>query len=170
MDCKELTNNRSKRIEQLWRLLFPDALILPIIGYPETRGNGVMTLTHTANTKHLKMHNMVINGLKSNSPLANNALYSVEIRDGRFINLYEIMLPDIPGEGGSRSTVQFYIDTLQDLGIHVSASHYHWTGSKQPFMLAIHSYSTTMSPEKFTERTLYALERALLLIKKRMCK
>lgn len=167
MTC-QLTNRRAIKIEKLWQQLFPDAIILPKIGYPEPLGNGVMTLTHTANTKFLKMENMVIDGLTSNSPLANNALFSTEVSNGKFLTLYEIMLPDIPVKNGRKSTVQYYIDLLQKEGISVSASHYHWTGVKQPFMLAIHSYTIGMEPEEFTEKTKYALKKTLKLIKKRM--
>ena len=78
------------------------------------------------------------------------------------------MLPDIPGKKGQKSTVQYYIDRLEKLGISVSASHYHWTGVGDPFMLAIHSYSQKLSPLDFTQRTLKALNETLRLIKQRM--
>ena len=109
---------------------------------------------------------MLINGLKSKSPLANNALFSTEITDGKFINLYDIMLPDIPGKCGEKSTVQFYMDALTKLNIQVAASHHHWTGLK-PFMLSIHSYNIGMCPEEFTKKTLHALKETLILIKQR---
>jgi hypothetical protein len=162
-----LTDKRAKEIQRLWRRVFPDASIFPVVGFP-SNANGVMTLTHTANTKCFKMENMRINGLKSNSPLANNALFSTEITDGRFLNLYEIMLPDLPGKHGKKSTVQYYIDHLQEEGIQVSASHYHWTGVGSPFMLAIHSYSASMSPECFVKKTIQVLQKTLKLIDERM--
>jgi len=93
----------------LWKKTFPDATILPEIGFPKTAENGVMTLTHTLNSDEFCMKNLKINGMPSNSHLANNTLFSTEISKCTFLNLYESMLPDIPGHHIKKSTVQFYI-------------------------------------------------------------
>lgn len=158
-----LSDQRAKEIQILWRHTFPDALILPIVGFP-SKSRGVMVLSHSINTKYFHMDKMSINGLKSRSPLANNALFSTEVADGKFLNLYEVMLPDIPGKNGKKSTVQYYIDLLSSENISISASHYHWTGVGAPFMLAIHSYSSDMNPECFVKKTSYAIRKTLDLI------
>ena len=164
----EMNDTIAKNNQSKWKELFPSATLLPEIGFPDKGGNGVMTLTHSLNTNDFSMSNLTINGLESKSPLANNALFSSECSGNKYLNLYEVMLPDLPGENGARSTVQIYIDTLAKSGIQVSASHYHWTGVGSPFMLAIHSYNIGMSPNEFTELTLRALEKTINVIEKRM--
>jgi hypothetical protein len=102
--------------------MFTDAAVLPVIGYPSHSG-GVVTITHGMD------HKMSINGLVSNSPLANNALYSVECTGGQFLNLYEAMIPDIPGKNGQPSTAQLYVNALRDNGLDVAGVHFHWFGA-----------------------------------------
>jgi hypothetical protein len=68
-----------------------------------------------------------INGLPSKSPLSNNGLFSTEVRNGKYINLYEMMIPDIPGKDGERSTSQIYIDKLYKYNLDVAGVHFHWT-------------------------------------------
>lgn len=162
----QITDERALQLEQLWKELFPDALIIPVIGYPSI-ANGVMSLTHTVNTQCFKIGDIEINGLVSKSPIMNNALFSTEVSDDKYITLYEVVLPDIPGKNGNVSTVQYYIDNLQREGIKVAATHYNWTGVGDPFLLAIHSYSTTLAPECFVQKTLCVLNKTLNLINKR---
>lgn len=59
---------------------------------------------------------MKINGQPSKLPLANNALYSVECSKNKFLNLYEIMIPDIPG---NESTAEIYVNALYNQGFDV---------------------------------------------------
>src|ERR1700722_17637855 len=69
---------------------FPDAMLFPKIGLPSN--NGFLLLTHTDGSGNL----LKINGLSSKSPLSNNAFYSAECSNGQYLNLYTIMIPDIP--------------------------------------------------------------------------
>ena len=142
-----------------WKQAFADATLLPVIGLP-SNNKGVMTMTHTmgANAPPL-----TINGLPSLSPLSNNALYSCEVSEGKFINLYEIMLPDIPGSNGERSTTQKYTNAMQQQMVDVAGNHYHWTGARMMgyFATAIHTQQIGMDPIEFARRTLAGLKAAL---------
>jgi hypothetical protein len=166
-DCF-IDDARAQRIVDIWKNYgFSDATLLPVIGFP-SKAQGVGTLTHTTGDGML----LSINGLVSKSALSNNALQSFECSDGKYINLYEIMISDYPGKDGRISTVQYYINCLIKSGLSVSASHYHWTGS---FMMpgatliaAIHHQTTgDITPEFFTEATAKCLRKTLDLIEKR---
>lgn len=102
---------------------------------------------------------MRINGVPCYNPLCANALLSGELRDGTWVNLYEIMLPDIADASTGVSTVQYYVNLLHDNGLDVAGFHFHWTGA--PGHLAIHHQKLNMDPEEFTQRTLAALLPAL---------
>jgi hypothetical protein len=116
---------------------------------------------------------MSINGLPSRSPLANNALYSFECSKGVYLNLYEIMLVDIPGKHGEPSTVEYYLHLLAKYGLSVSASHYHWLGAfmvpEATLIAAIHHQATNnkITPEEFSKRTIRAIKKTVALIEKR---
>ena len=105
--CCKVTDKFAKHVLCLWKKYFCDALILPKIGYPSC-AKGVATLMHGL---HLK-HKMKLNGLESNSALTNKALYSFECSNGQYINLYEVMLPDIPGKCGKKSTTEVFTKAL----------------------------------------------------------
>lgn len=154
-----LDDNTARGIVNVWRQLFPDAAPLPGIGLP-SQGKGVLTLTHSGNMRDMApMPPMAINGLPSQSPLANNALASHEISNGRWINLYEIMLPEIPGTNGGPSSVQRYVNALERQGIDVAGNHYHWTGGTMMgrFPVAIHSQSSSIDPTRFAQAHINAL-------------
>ena len=155
-----LDDNAARGIVSVWRQLFPDAAPLPGIGLP-SQGKGVLTLTHSAGAMRgmQPMPPMTINGLPSNSPLANNALASHEISNGRWLNLYEIMLPEIPGARGMPSSAQRYVDALQRQGVDVAGNHYHWTGGTMMghFPLAIHSQSSSLDPVRFAQAHVNAI-------------
>ena len=159
-----LDDNAAIGIVNIWRQLFPDATPLPGIGLP-SQNKGVLTLTHSAGLMRgmQPMPPMTINGLPSNSPLANNALASHEVSNGRWLNLYEIMLPEIPGAGGAPSAVQRYVDGLSAQGVDVAGNHYHWSGGQMAgrFPLAIHSQSSTLDPAAFAQAHVNAIKRAL---------
>lgn len=158
-----LDDNRAVGIINIWRQLFPDAAPLPGIGMP-SQNKGVLTLTHTMAMPGMqKPAPMTINGLPSNSPLANNALGSHEVSNGRWLNLYEIMLPETPGSNGAPSTVQRYVDALNAQGVDVAGNHYHWSGGTMMgrFPLAIHSQSSVLDPATFAQAHVNAIKRAL---------
>ena len=165
-----ITDDRAKTIEAMWKKDIPGALLT---GIP-SKGNGVGTLTHEVSIRNaradMRLH---INGLPSNSILANNAFFTFEVSRGKYINLYEIMLPDIPGTNGEPSTIQYYTKLLSTHGIlAVAGDHFHWFGQSMlgvTSVFAIHHQSTgNMSPEKFSEATIDALLKTLDLIEKRL--
>lgn len=158
-----LTDKDANVIIDLWQREFKDAAILPVIGFP-SHGKGVMTFTHTMGDGKV----MSFNGLKSNSPLSNNALGSFEFTGGKFLSIYEIMIPDIPGTDGNRSTAQIYIDELANQGLQVNAAHYHFLGAQvypqDKGMTAVHHTSTTLDPVAFTVKTIAAIKAAMAAI------
>jgi hypothetical protein len=157
--CSMMTDELAQQIEQEWKMTFPDATMLPVIGSP-SNNNGVMTLTHSMGAQ---MPKLMINGLTSLSPLANNALFSSECSQGQYLNLYEIMIPDRPGVNGRLSTGQMYTKSLMEWGVHVAGNHYHWNGM-EPFMLAIHSQNIGMDPLQFAQAHISALNEVMPLL------
>lgn len=164
-----ITDEVARQVEAQWKAAFPDATLLPVIGLP-SNNKGVLTLLHTmGDGKVLK-----INDLPSNSPLANGALYSAECVNGIILNLYEIMIPDIPGLNGEHSTGQIYINALHNQGLDVAGVHYHWsqsyvyrTGRKDKNVLAVHHQNFGLSPVEFSHRTIVALHTAMAAINAR---
>ena len=160
----------ARLVEKLWKKYFPSALLLPVIGLP-SNANGVATLTHGTG------HQMSINGLLSNSPLANNALYSFECatsKDGcvsKFLNLYEIMVPDIPGKDGEDSTAEYYVKLLNKYGLSVAGVHFHWWGQNvikgNTLVAAVHHQGIDISPVEFSKRTIKAILKTMKLIEER---
>jgi len=157
--ARQLTDEDAERILQMWKV-FPGAAILPVIGYPSNSG-GVVTITHQMPGPMMK-----INGLTSKSPLANNALYSVEVSGGKYINLYEIMVADIPGKNGHQSTGSQYVQAIGDEGLQVAGVHFHWWGStvvpQDKGVTAVHHQMTgDMDPYEFSARTIRALQSTM---------
>lgn len=161
-----VTDELALEIQGVWQRAFPSASLLPVIGLP-SNAEGVATLTHGGG------HTMKINGLPSKSALANNALYSFECSEGVYVNLYEIMLPDIPGQHGEPSTVEYYTKLLNKYGLSVSSSHYHWWGSfvlpEATLIAAVHHQTTNneITPLEFSRRTIQALKKTIKLIEER---
>ncbi|CAH6418637.1 Hypothetical protein POVN_LOCUS356 [uncultured virus] len=159
----EFTDEGALALEQQWKDAFPSASLLPVIGLP-SNGNGVATLTHGMNDG-MKMS---INGLQCNSPLCNNALYSAEVADGHWLNLYEIMIPDIPGRNGEPSTGDIYVNLLQEMGLEVDGNHYHWKGAyvmpQATGILAVHHKGINIDPFEFSARTIRAIQEAADMI------
>lgn len=162
-----INDKYARKILRLWQKDFPDAFILPVIGFPSNNDNKVAVYSHTDGSGHL----MKINGLESKSPLANNALYSFECTRDKFLHFYEIMLPDIPGKKGDPSTVQIYVNALLNNGLDVSGLHWHFYGGVMDVndrgTLAIHHQNVGMTPKEFSEATLDALRIAMKVIKER---
>lgn len=171
MSFARITNEDSIQLKNQWKQLFPDADILPVIGYP-SNNKGVCTITHGFDflvknqngEPHLvKMPKPTLNGISSFSPLTNNALFSTELNQGKYINLYEVMLPEIPGKDGNPSNTQIYIQLLNKFGIHTSAIHFHWQGASmnmgETSMQAIHSQTTDhATPYHFVQSQIQALK------------
>jgi hypothetical protein len=157
----------AKEIDLLWKKSFPDNFILPVVGFPSNNNNKYAVYSHTLGDGML----MKVNGLKSKSPMANNALYSFECTRGRFLHFYEIMLPDIPGKKGKPSVVQIYVNALRDNGLDVAGVHWHFWGGvaneKDRGVMAIHHQNVGLSPKQFSKKTIAALKTAIAAINDR---
>src|ERR1044071_8251439 len=82
-------DNLCRQSERQFKRVDPKAMILPKIGLP-SENKGVCSILHT-----MPGHpNLKINGFESKSPLANSGLFSTECAYGRYLNLYEMMLPE----------------------------------------------------------------------------
>ena len=166
-DSNCVVDDRSaKEVEAIWDEAFSGAILLPVIGFPSNSG-GVGTLTHGMGDGIL-LH---INGLPSKSPLSNNALYSFECSQGHYLNLYEIMLPDIPGRDGEDSTVEIYVKLLYKYGLSVAGVHFHWWGQNlvrgNTLISAIHHQAIDMDPKEFSRKTIKALKKTMEVIDRR---
>jgi hypothetical protein len=158
-----LSDADALQVQELWKQSFPDAAVLPVIGFPSNSG-GVITLTHSMGDGQL----LKINGLPSKSPLSNNALYSSEISEGQYLNLYEIMIPDYPGTAGRISSAQVYINALHDVGLDVAGVHFHWNGAYMDAadknVVAVHHQNVGLTPLEFSQRTIRALNTVMPLL------
>jgi hypothetical protein len=141
----------ARSVEAIWKQL-PAGSLLPGMGLP-SQGNGVATYTHQMSSP---LQPMIINGLPSKSALANNALYTFEQIGNNWLNLYEVMLPDIPGHNGALSSNQQFIQMLSDQGIQVAGVHFHWFGT--PATTAIHIQDATMDPKTFSSKMVNVLQ------------
>jgi hypothetical protein len=141
----------ARSVEAIWKQL-PAGSLLPGMGLP-SQGAGVATYTHQMSHP---LKPMIINGLASKSALANNALYSFEITGNKWLNLYEVMLSDIPGHNGNRSSNQRFIQMLSDQGLQVAGVHFHWFGTVP--MTAIHIQDATMDPQTFSTKMVQVLK------------
>jgi hypothetical protein len=161
-----INDELAESINNKWKKYYPDSFILPVIGFPSYNNNKLAIFSHS-----LSMPPMMVNGLPVQSPLANNAIYTFECTRGKFLNLYEIMLPDIVGKPGSPSTVQIYVNALRDNGLDVAGVHWHfWGGVADPEdrgVFAIHHQNVGMHPREFTKATIKALEKALCYVNHR---
>jgi len=162
----------AERILEIWEAL-PEAGIL----LRPSQADGATVITHSMGGPPLK-----INGLLSKSPLSNYALYSFECvkrfdlkandtSPSQLLNLYEVMMPDIPGENGEESTAEFYVRRLWELDLHVAGVHFHWWGStvfsNDRLVAAIHHQSSKLSVEEFSRRTIQALQEAMELVERK---
>lgn len=148
-----MTDCLAERIECLWKSAFCGAQILPCIGVP-SNANCVMALTHPICEILPKLK---INGLPVLSILANNAFYSAEVSCGRWVNLYSISLPNIPGCNGCKSSGEIYNEALIKLGISVEGDHYDWKGTC-PCMVSINSKAIGMDPIEFSKKQIAAVK------------
>lgn len=128
-----------------------------ILTFPST--SGVCTITHVPkNTLPGEPTEVSINEVfPSVSPLFLNALYSVECSNGRFMNLYEYLVPDtVWPDDITRTRAEVYSNTLHSNGLDVAGVHFHWYGSR-PFLIAIHHQSLSFTPRDFVTATINAL-------------
>jgi hypothetical protein len=159
--CEQVVNDRLARtINDQWKAAYPDTFTLPVVGFPSTNGGKFAIFSHTLDGPTGTPMN--VNGLPSKSPLANNALYSFECIRGKFMNLYEIMLADVPSCNGGPSSVQVYTNALCDRGLDVAGVHWHFYGgvadANDCGVIAIHHQNYGMSPAEFSRLTIAALD------------
>ncbi len=164
--CCVVDDELAKKLACLWKEAFPDAAILPVIGFPSNNG-GQVVISHTAGLKN----QTTINGLPVKSILTNHALFTTECSQGKYVNLYEIILPDIPGCNGEDSSSAIYVKLLAKYGLTVDGDHYHWKGAihlpEQANENAIHHSAIDVHPIYFTKATIKALKKILAVIKAR---
>lgn len=151
-----MTDALAQQIECTWKTLFCDATIIPTLGMPSCNG-GVMVLTH-------RLGNCVpeqkINGLCIKSMLANNSYYSAEVSDCKWVNLYQGLIPNIPGRCGCKSSSDVYIEALIKFGISVDTNVLLWSGSC-PGLIQVSSRAIGMEPCEFSSRQVAALRAVL---------
>lgn len=155
-DCK-ISDSYSNKLVSIWKKTFNNAIILPTIGYP-TNSNGVLTITHTIPNFHFI----------SKSFLINNALYSVECIDGKYLNMYELHVPDILVKNSCKSIIEIYVDALKNngldiVGIHCDKWGYHVVKDNKEIFTIRHT-KFEMDPKEFTNRTIKSLKSALKAI------
>jgi len=148
-----MDNCLAKKLEHIWRKSFCDATVIPVLGVPSD-SFCVMTLTHTMGQSWPQIR---IDGLNIRSMLVNNAFYSAEVSNDRWVNLYQIQIPNVPGRCGSKSSGEIYTETLIKLGISIEGDGYNWKGTN-PFMLAINSKAIGMHPIEFSKKQIAAVK------------
>lgn len=155
--CKPImTDCLAKEIECLWKKTFCDATIVPKIGTPSC-SCGVLLLTHSLDKCICKIK---INGLTVKSPLAKNSFLSSEVSEGKWVNLYQIQLPNIPGKCGCKSSGEVYNEALVKCGISIESDHYDWKGLC-PSLISIHSKAIGMDPIEFSKKQIAAIKAVL---------
>ena len=129
--------------------------------------NGVILIAHGLPVKITN----TINGLVSKSPLVSHGLYSAECSAGKYINLYEIIIPDIPGCNGEDSTGKIFAKILSKYDIYTDGDHFHWKGhvivKEQALPDAIHIVKIDLHPVLFTKIIIKALKKVLCVIQAR---
>lgn len=161
----ELTRGITEQVIQLWKENFPG---FAVITMPSQ--DGVLTLTHGMDMPLLK-----INNFPSKSPLSNNGLFSTEVSKDRFLTLYEVMLPDIPGPYGERSTADIYVKAIEKAGMDTAGVHFHWWASsvfpgKDHGVTAVHHQAIGMNPVEFSQKTIQILQQVSQVIMQRVAK
>ena len=151
--CIEMTDCLAKKVECVWRKCYCNAMLLPEIGIPSC-ACGVMTLTVDVGKCIPKIR---INGLRTRSILARNAWYSAEVDNNQWVNLFSIVIPDVAGSCGCKSSGEIYTDALADMGISIDGNGYNWGGSR-PHMLSIKSKAVGMNPIEFSEKQMKAIQ------------
>jgi hypothetical protein len=151
------------RLVNVWKKTFGDAMILPVIGYPSNSG-GIVTITHSINSI-MSNNYLSINGVYTKSMLANNGFYSGEISNGHYLNLYKIIIPDIPGNHGELSTGQIYINSLKQNGLDISSVGCQWLGASlskhDRGIITVHHQKIGLDPIEFTRKTISSLETVI---------
>lgn len=116
--------------------------------------------------------NMKIDGIATRSEFWNSYAFSSECSDGKYVNGFEVQLPDLLGEKGEPSIVQIYLKALGDNDLTPAGVHIHWSGSEiysnDHGVWGLHHQNVGMCPVKFAQRTINALHVALEVVKERV--
>ena len=175
-----ISSRTRKKLDKLWGSTFADAGPLekkPLGDCKEERKSNVYLLSHTLRRcdqdQWTDIFRFTINGLVVRSPLGLDSFFSSECSKGRYVNLYTVILPDIPGRNGDISTSQFYINLLAQEGLNVSGIMFNWSGAdtNPPVpgrILNIRHQNIGLDPLEFSQKTLRALLPTLDLINKRV--
>lgn len=163
-DVPKMTDCLATQIECIWKKSFCDAALLPKIGFPSC-GNGVMTLTHRIDQCAPRIR---INGLTSKSILVNNSFYSAEVSGCKWLNIYTISLPNVPGQCGCKSSAEVYTEALIKMGISIGSMTNLINGAC-PDTLSITSMAIGMNPCKFSQKQINAIKCVLKYIRCKSC-
>jgi hypothetical protein len=156
-----MTDCLAEEIACIWQNAFCDAQIIPKLGVPSC-ACGVMTLTHSLNQY---LCDMKINGLTIKSMVANNAFYSAEVSCGKWVNLYQITLPDIPGRDGCKSSIEIFTEILAKSCISIDSIGNSWTGVS-PASVTIRIKAICMDPCEFSKKVVCAIKAVIAAFSK----
>lgn len=162
--CPVMSDCLAKQIECAFKKVFPDAAILPCIGMP-SNNKCVMTLTHSLCPCAPVIK---INGLESNSLLVNNAFFSSEVSCGKWLNMYQINFPNVPGKCGCKSLSEIYTEAIVKMGISVEDQSTVFKGIC-PDIITISSQAIDMDPIEFVKKQLCALKSTLKQNSRQCC-
>ena len=153
-----ITTDLSNKVLAKFSCSFPDA-------YLTFKTSSTITVTHTIPSwNHPKL-----NGVRTCSILTNNAFMTSECSDNNYLNLYQVILPDIPGSCGDDSTVEIFTKLLSKFGLSsLSILTYFGLTTKCYPLLSIHVQNYGLCPEDFACRIVKALNEVLCVVKKRM--
>lgn len=160
----EMTDCLADKVACIWKQAFCDAMIIPKLGVPSC-SCGVMVLTHSLSKCQADLK---INGLKTKSMLANNAMYSAEVTCDKWLNLYQITLPDIPGKNGCKSSIEIYTEALAKMCISIDSVSNAWTGAS-PASITVRSKAFCMDPCEFSKKQICAIKAVIENFSKNCC-
>jgi hypothetical protein len=168
-------DNWALQQKNIFAAAFPGSTaIVPGIGLPSQNMQGWALITHQLDLAGAPpMMPPTCNGFPLRGPLDNNAFLSFELStneqtgEQKFVNRYEVMLPDIPNVNGGLSSTQYYVKNLQTGGVIVDGDHFHWAGTpmslngKDYTMYAIHNTNIGMTPAEFAHHQVDVLVSTL---------
>lgn len=155
------------RLQQMWKRYFHDT--------KSSLERGIFTLT-----SRIECEPLLVNGIPSKSTLVNNGIYSLEFSEGKYINLFEVPVPDLRGDFGKKdayhhcTTVQFYIDELKNQGLNVTGVSRNWNCVEDPYsshlVYNVYHKKINMDPILFCRATINSLNKVIRLINFRITK
>jgi hypothetical protein len=92
--------------------------------------------------------------------LANNSFYSAEVSCGKWLNLYQGLIPNVAGTCGCKSSSDIYTEAIVKMGISVDSVKIEWIGSC-PGLLQVSSKAIGMDPCEFSKKQIAAIQAVL---------